>query len=453
MKKNDQVRKIALDLLLKIGEKGGYSHLTIDQAMKKYDLDTRDGALLTEIVYGTLQHKLTLEYYLNSFVNKKKKLDNWVKWLLYLSIYQMHYLTKIPDHAIIHESVEIAKKRGHKGIANFVNGVLRSVQRNGLPDLNEVKKEDKRISITTSHPNWLVNRWIKQYGIDITKAMCETNITHKQISIRTQPLKVKRTDLIKQLHEDGLKVRASEISEQGILIDQGNVLKHPAFDEHLFTVQDESSMLVAEMMDLSEGMTILDACSAPGGKATHIAEKIRDKGTVFAYDLHEKKAKLVKKKAEQLGLTCIQTGQADARKLDQVHEKATFDRILIDAPCSGLGVLRSKPDIKYNKEEADIKKLVSIQQEILESVALLLKKDGKLIYSTCTVNKEENELVIKRFLNENQRFIVDPLFFEELPIGLRNSQGLTEFGIQLFPQDLNSDGFFITRLTKKDSVK
>ncbi|MGN8645047.1 16S rRNA (cytosine(967)-C(5))-methyltransferase RsmB [Gracilibacillus sp. HCP3S3_G5_1] len=442
------IRELALDLLIRIGDQGGYSHLVIDQLLKKHQLESRDGALLTEIVYGTLQRKITLEYDLHTFIRSKKRIDKWVKWLLYLSFYQMKYLDKVPDHAVIHQSVEIAKRKGHKGIANFVNGILRSAQREGFPSYEEIEDPVKRISIETSHPFWLVKRWNKQYGMDITAQMCRTNTTHKKVSIRVQPLRISREQLQSRLTKNQIKVRPSSFSEQGLVVEEGNILKDETFKESLFTIQDESSMLVAELMDIKEGMTVLDGCSAPGGKTTHIAEKMNDNGTIFAYDLHAKKANLVRKKAEELGLTSIKTGQSDARKLQEKHINQSFDRILIDAPCSGLGVLRGKPDIKYNKTSEDIVKLSRIQKEILQHIEPLLKKDGKLIYSTCTVDQEENEEVIRDFLEKHPHYRVDPAFFESLPVLLKNSVGRSEFGIQIFPQDINSDGFFMTRLIR-----
>ncbi|UOQ47922.1 16S rRNA (cytosine(967)-C(5))-methyltransferase RsmB [Gracilibacillus caseinilyticus] len=445
---NNNIREIALDILVRIGDQGGYSHLVIDQALNKHQLDTRDGALLTEIVYGTLQRKMTLAYDLDRFINKKKKMNNWVKWLLYLSIYQMKYLDKVPDHAIIHVAVEIAKSRGHKGIASFVNGILRAAQREGFSDYDDIDDEVKRIGVKTSHPEWLVKRWIEQYGLGVSETMCETNLFHKQMTIRIQPLKTSRPQLMNQLESDGIKARPSDVSDQGIIIEKGNVLKHDTFANAMFTVQDESSMLVAELMDLEAGMTVLDACSAPGGKTTHIAEKMQDNGTVYAYDLHGKKAKLVADKAASLDLTSIQTGQADARKLQEKHPASTFDRILIDAPCTGLGVLRSKPDIKYNKREEDIFQLSQIQHQILDHVAPLLRVNGKLTYSTCTVDKEENDYVIQSFLQQHPEYQVDQGFFNDIPDALQHTSGFCEFGVQIFPQDLNSDGFFITRLLR-----
>lgn len=445
-----QLRETALEIITRVGENGGFSHLLIDQAIKKKEFDMRDEGLLTEIVYGTIQRKLTLEYYLTFFVDEKKKIKPWLKWLCYMSLYQMTFLDRIPDHAIIHESVEIAKKKGHKGMASFVNGVLRSVQRSGLPELSHIDDPVKRLAIQSSHPAWLVERWIEMYGINVTEKMCLINLEHKPMAVRVQPLKINRETAIAQLETDGYEVERSLLSGQGIIITKGNILRSNLFSTGKITIQDQSSMMVAEMLDLIPGLTVLDACSAPGGKSTHIAEKMENKGKVHAYDLHEKKVKLVAEKASELELDIIETGQADSRQLDRLHAHETFDRILLDAPCSGLGVIRGKPDIKYSKSEKDIYQLAAIQKELLESIVPLLKKDGKLVYSTCTVDKEENEEVIRVFLDSHPEFKIDEQFFNELPDNLKKSSGLSAWGLQLFPHDFDSDGFFLTRLKKRD---
>jgi 16S rRNA (cytosine967-C5)-methyltransferase len=349
--------------------------------------------------------------------------------------------------------VEIAKKKGHKGIASFVNGVLRAVQRQGLPDTSQIQDVAKRLSVETSHPEWLVNRWISMYGIEITEQMCWTNLKQKPMSVRVQVLKLSRENAMQQLKDDGFEVEASLLSPQGILIKEGNILHNPLFKQGFVTVQDQSSMLVSEMLDLSPGMTVLDACSAPGGKTTHIAEKMKDEGIVYAYDLHEKKAKLVAKKATELDLKIIQAGQADSRNLASIHNEGTFDRILLDAPCSGLGVLRGKPDIKYNKREEDAESLASIQIALLENVAPLLKKGGKLLYSTCTVDKTENEHTIQAFLEKHNDFEIDTEFCADLPEIVQSVSGLSKLGLQLFPQDFNTDGFFLTRLKRKNNLE
>ncbi|APC48681.1 16S rRNA (cytosine(967)-C(5))-methyltransferase RsmB [Virgibacillus halodenitrificans] len=445
---NYQLRNAVLEILLRIEKDQSFSHLLINQELKSKKLNPKDEGLLTEIVYGTLQRQITLDYFLSKFVDSKKKLDFWVKALLRMSLYQMVFLDRIPDHAIIHEAVEIAKRRGHRGISSFVNGVLRNIQRQGVPDTEEIQDPALRISVETSHPEWLVKRWIGTYGYETTKAMCETNVTRKLTAVRIQPLRINRDEAIRILTDQGFEVQASTLSKQGIVIIKGNILQTDLFKQGYVTIQDQSSMLAAEMLNVIPGMTVLDACSAPGGKVTHIAEKMENKGTIYAHDLHKKKTKLIDQKAEQLQLDIVNTSQADARQLQEQYELETFDRILVDAPCSGLGVIRGKPEIKYHKAEEDVERLAEIQLSILNSVAPLLKRNGLLIYSTCTVDAEENENVVKKFLSEHVDFHVDTEFFSDLPNSVRESEGISQYGFQLFPQNYNTDGFFLTRLIR-----
>ncbi|SET81082.1 16S rRNA (cytosine967-C5)-methyltransferase [Oceanobacillus limi] len=442
------LRNTIIDLLLRIEQDSGYSHLLIDHEIKKRQIAPKDEGLLTEIVYGTINRKYTLDYYIKHFVQQKKKLEPWVNMLLRMSLYQMVYLDKVPDHAIIHEAVEIAKRRGHKGVSSLVNGVLRNVQRNGVPELSAIKDKTERLAIATSHPQWLVNRWVSHYGYETTKEMCEANLTQKAHSVRIQPLRISRQEAMKQLEEQGYEVRPSIFSSQGIIINKGNILKSNLFEEGYLTIQDQSSMLVGEMLHPKPGMHVLDACSAPGGKVTHIAEKMENRGWIDAHDLHAKKIKLIDQKAAELQLTIIDAKKADARNLQEMYQEKSFDRILVDAPCSGLGVIRGKPDIKYNKKESDITNLAKIQLDILDSIAPLLKENGILIYSTCTVDPAENENVVTAFLNEHSEYQIDDSFFRELPEPIKNSTGVTPSGLQLFPQSFKTDGFFLTRFIR-----
>lgn len=443
-----ELRNIILDLLLRIEKDKSFSHLLIDYEIKEKQINQKDVNLLTEIVYGTLQRKITLDYYIDRFISQKKKIDKWVRILLRMSFYQIIYLDKVPDHAVIHEAVEIAKKRGHKGISGLVNGVLRNLQRQGVPNTEAIQDKFRRLSIETSHPEWLVYRWVNEYGFETTKAMCEANLTRKAQSIRIQPLKISREEAIKQLEDLGFTVYPSELSAQGIVIEKGNILSTDLFKEGYVTIQDQSSMLVGELIHVKPNMQVLDACSAPGGKATHISEKMGNTGTVYAYDLHKNKINLIRNKAKDLELTNIQVKQCDARNLQQNHKKESFDRILVDAPCSGFGVIRGKPEIKYNKSETDVVRLSEIQYEILDHVSPLLKEGGLLVYSTCTVDVQENEEVVKKFIKEHKDFEIDTEFFEQLPPVLKKFSGITPYGIQLFPQNLETDGFFLSRLKK-----
>src|SRR5690625_3826451 len=297
------LRTTMLDLLIRIDRDGGFSHLVIDNEIKRRNIKSQDRSLLTEVVYGTIERKLTLDFWLKPFIQTNKKLDNWVKMLLQMSLYQMFFLDRIPAHAVIHEAVEIAKERGHQGIASFVNGVLRNIQRKGVRDPKEINDQVQRLVIETSHPQWLVERWIKHYDFTTTKNMCFANIEKKSISVRIQPLKISRSEAMTRLSDQGFEVRPSLFSKQGIIIEKGNILESPLLKEGMLTIQDQSSMLVAEMLQPQPGMKVLDACSAPGGKATHIAEKMQNEGKVYACDIHQKKIRLVTQRADQLDLT------------------------------------------------------------------------------------------------------------------------------------------------------
>lgn len=448
MEKNN-VRYVALNLLMHIEKQGGFSHLVISQAIERENVKEIDQNLLTEIVYGTLEHKLTLDYYLQPFIQKQKKLADWVHMLLRMSLFQLLYLDKVPAYAVINEAVDIAKLKGHRGIGSLVNGVLRNVNRQGVRDIDGIEDPLERLSIKTSHPLWLVELWNEAYGFDITEQICEANKQKKLVNLRANRLKANKETILSMLEEAEIEAKPSTIIEQGINIVQGNIVQSEIMQEGYVTVQDISSMLAAKFMQVEPGMKVLDTCSAPGGKTTYLAEAMENTGEVYAYDLHKNKLKLIEGHAERLGLTNIQVGRQDARKLTNIHEEATFDRILVDAPCTGLGVIRSKPDIIYDKSIDDIKRLQQIQVNILAEASQLLKKDGKLVYSTCTVNPLENEEVVEQFLQAHPTFAVDQSFLKEIDDPLFERANKTAYGIQIFPHTFNSDGFFMTRLIRK----
>lgn len=448
MEKNN-VRYVALDLLMHIEKQGGFSHLVISQAIERENVKEIDQNLLTEIVYGTLEHKLTLDYYLQPFIQKQKKLADWVHILLRMSLFQLLYLDKVPAYAVINEAVEIAKIKGHRGIGSLVNGVLRNVNRQGVRDIEDIEDPLERLSIKTSHPLWLVELWNEAYGFTITEQICEANKQKKLINVRANRLKANKETILSMLKESEIEAEPSAVIEHGINIVQGNIVQSELMQEGYVTVQDISSMLAAKFMQVEPRMKVLDTCSAPGGKTTYLAEAMDNTGEVYAYDLHKNKLKLIEGHAKRLGLTNIQVDRQDARKLTEIHEAATFDRILVDAPCSGLGVIRSKPDIIYNKSIDDIERLQQIQINILAEASQLLKKDGKLVYSTCTINPLENEEVVEQFLQDYSTFEVDESFLTEIDDSLFERANKTAYGIQIFPHTFNSDGFFMTRLIRK----
>ncbi|MWA89725.1 16S rRNA (cytosine(967)-C(5))-methyltransferase RsmB [Listeria monocytogenes] len=444
MKKQKTVRAIALELIIKIENNQSYSHLLINDALKKQKLNPLDKGLLTELVYGTTQRKITLDYYLAPFLNKEP--DNWVKNLLRMSVYQLTFLDKVPEHAILNEAGDIAKDLGHQGVTKFVNGVLRNVIRKGVPSIDAIKDPVQKIAVETSLPEWLAKRWADQYGIEKLREIGLAFLVAPHQSIRVNQTEIPTEQLIKELNDQGITVTRNEFIEEAFLVEKGSVAETKAYKDGKCSIQDESSMLAAYALQLEDNLTVLDACAAPGGKTTHIAEKMHGTGMVHALDIHEKKTKLIDQAAKRLQLLNIRTAHLDARTASTMFEPETFDRILVDAPCSGFGVLRRKPDIKYAKTEKDIHKLAEIQLAILDDVSQLVKENGILVYSTCTIDKEENETVLRAFLEKHPEFTLEPVVLPE-----KLAQIKKDDFIQLLPTDIGSDGFFVSSLRKVKS--
>ncbi|MBD1379996.1 16S rRNA (cytosine(967)-C(5))-methyltransferase RsmB [Metabacillus arenae] len=445
--KKANVREVAVEALLKIEKNQAFSNLLLNSLIKSNQLDAKDVPLLTELVYGTLQRKMTLDYILSKYLQKPKKVEDWVKVLLRMSIYQMVYLDRIPDRAILFEAVEIAKRKGHRGISSFVNGILRNFQREGMPSFDEITNPVERISIESSHPKWLVEKWMKQYGEETTAKMCQTNLLPPVQTARVNKMKSNESEVIELLSHHGITAEKGDLAIDAIKSRSGNVALTDAFKQGYLTVQDESSMLVGRALGATRGDIILDACAAPGGKTTHIAELLEQSGKVYSLDLHEHKVKLIKDQAKRLELTNIEARTVDARKASNEFQEESFDRILVDAPCSGFGVIRRKPDIKYTKNANDIKMLAKIQYDILSSVSPLLKKGGTLVYSTCTIDKEENNEVVDTFIQNHPEFEADHSLAKRLPDKIKpyikNGQ------LQILPHYFNTDGFYIASMRKK----
>ncbi|MED1741770.1 16S rRNA (cytosine(967)-C(5))-methyltransferase RsmB [Bacillus swezeyi] len=447
--KKSNVREVALDALIKLDQNQAYSNLLLQSVMKANDLNDKDRGLLTELVYGTLQNKLVLDYMLKPFMKKPEKVTLWVIHLLRMSLYQMEYLEKIPDRAALFEAVEIAKKRGHKGISSFVNGVLRSVQREGVPSFDEIADPIERLAVETSHPEWLVREWTDAYGFEAAEQICRVHMIPPKQTLRVNTLKNDRDGLLKRLSEAGFEAEAGDLSKDAVKLLKGTIAASPFFKEGDVTIQDESSMLVARALGPEPGETVLDACAAPGGKSTHISEILQNTGKVVSLDLHQHKVKLIREAAGRLGLSNIETKAMDARKAGEAFQPQQFDRILVDAPCSGFGVIRRKPDLKYSKTPEDSAHLAGIQLAILNEIAPLLKKGGTLVYSTCTMDRTENEQVMHAFLEEHDEFEPDHSLSERLPE--KAAPYVQSGSVQILPHYFGTDGFFICSMRKKGS--
>ncbi|MFT8361705.1 MAG: 16S rRNA (cytosine(967)-C(5))-methyltransferase RsmB [Sporolactobacillus sp.] len=445
-------REQALDLLFLILEKGAYSPLALNDALSKNTWSAADRALITTLVYGTMQRKMTLDYVLSCFVAKEKRLDNWVHLLLLLSIYQKMYLDRIPDHALVNEAVEIAKRRGHRGISNFVNGVLRRLIREGVPSLDAITSEERREAICSSHPQWLLRLWRGQWDAQTARRIAAADNEPPQTYVRVNRLRTDRETIISKLNEAGFTAAAGELSADCLVVEHaaGNLAASPFFISGDLTIQDQSSMLVADAVDPQPHEHVLDACAGPGGKTTHLAERMAGVGQITALDLHPHKTQLIDQAAQRLGVAaCIHTQTCDAREAGAIFPSQSFDRVLLDVPCSGFGVIRRKPEIRYEKQEADIAQLACIQKAILREAAPLVRMGGLLVYSTCTISRMENDRQIRDFLATHPEFEPDSKFAARMPVTVQPLINLQLASLQLMPYMFATDGFFIACLRRR----
>ena len=442
----ETARSMAVDALTRVAG-GAYSNLQLDKMIAHSTLNDADRRLLTNIVYGTIQHQLTLEYYLSHFIKPNQKVQTWVKMTLLISLYQMLYLDRVPNRAIFNEAIEIAKDRGHEGIRRFVTGVLHAVDREGVPDVNAITDPTERLSVTYSMPQWLVLDLQKQVGDQKTTSILETINQPAAQSVRVNVAVSTVADAQAALEAAGYDVQVSEVAGDALRVDGQPANHSELFENGQLTIQDESAMLPVEALQIQHGDQVLDACAAPGGKTTQIAAALDPAagGLVTALDLHEKKVKLIAKNAARLHVADRVDAMAlDARKVDNEFKNDTFDKILVDAPCSGIGLIRRKPEIRYDKTPEDSQHLQQIQLAILDAVSRKLKRQGTLVYSTCTILDTENNDVVNQFLATHPNF---ELVRVTTTRGVKDDR--TTDTLTIYPDDFDTDGFFVSAMRRK----
>lgn len=438
-----------MKILYEINEKGAYSNIALNKYFSAEQLRELDRAFATELVYGTVKRKLTLDRVISAYSDiKMQKLSPWILNILRMGAYQLLYLDRVPPSAACNESVSLAGRYGHKASAGFVNAVLRNIARNGAGRVIPSKEDDLTgyLSVSYSYPKWLVEKYTELFGSEFAEALLDAGNGTPELTVRANTLKVSAEELLEKLKNEGIEAEQGKYAEEAITIKSTVSLSRlEAFKNGLFQVQDESSMLPARVLAPEPGQTVLDACSAPGGKTTHLAQLMRNTGMIVARDVFEHKLKLVEDNASRLGINIIQTELYDALLPDEKHAEA-FDRVLLDAPCTGLGIVRRKPDIKWARETKDINAITELQRTLLHNAAMLVKPGGVLVYSTCTVLPEENENMVKDFLASHQEYTADDMA-PSLPAGLaQHAKGCM---VQLFPNRDGIDGFFVARLRKK----
>ena len=433
---NKSARAISLETLIRVLADGSYSNISLNNSLQHSSLSLTDQNLATRIVYGTIQYRLFLEYQLKGLV-RTKITEKYLNPLLLMSLYQIIFLDKVPNRAVLDEANKLAKQFGrhHSSGYRIINGILRSFIRRGviLPD----KKDRIRyLSIKESVPEWLVNYFINNFGIKKTESVLTSINQPAKNSVRISSL-VDSKQVFAKLKADGYEPQWSNLSTHDVVLNHGGISQSDLFKQGKLTIQDEAASLVVEAFNFDqEADHVLDACSAPGGKTVQIAENI--KGDVIALDIHEKKLNLVRENARRMHVEDrVKTKACDARKAPEIFKPGEFSKILVDAPCSGLGLLRRKPEIRYTKSLQDLRNLQKIQLAILNSVSSLLKEQGELVYSTCSISIEENEQVVKQFLRQHPSYKLEPFKLSKLE---------SETGMLKVMPDLDgNDGFFIAK--------
>lgn len=417
------IRKLALQAIEKILYKGGYANIVINEYLNKYEFSDADRRLFTKLVLGTVEKKITLAYYLEPFLRKKQKPI--INCLLLMSIYQLVFL-EIPDHVVVNESVSLGNGIDRM-VGSFINAVLRNFLRNDLRSFENLDEIEK-LSIEYSCPTWLVAYLLKDYDYDIVTKLLKYNDEVKANTIRINTLLSSYEEVTEVFEKENIAYEVSNLVNDGMIVNK-SLIDHKLFKEGKITVQDIASQMVTEITNPEENSTIIDLCSAPGGKTSHLSAWMNNTGIIYACDIYPHKIKLMEKNFKRLGVKNVKTQLIDAREVYKVVKEESFDYVICDMPCSGLGVMNHKCDLKYNITLSSIEKIIKIQKEILDASYPLIKKGGYLTVSTCTINKSENEEQIKYLIEK----------YPDLKV---------EYQKTILPFEYNTDGFFICKLKK-----
>lgn len=425
-------RKTAFLTLVDVESKKAYSNLAVNHQIIINKPNAQ--GFVRELVYGVLENKITLDYYIDILVrNGVSGLRANELTILRMGIYQLKYMNSVPEYAAVNESVMLAKRycRGKDG---FINGVLREYINKKiqlrLPDRSD--DEIKYLSVKYSYAPWIIELWLEHYSMDFVEALLAAGNKKAPMTVRLNWLRIMKPDLIKKLEESGFEVEEGRLCQNALYVKGNRLLDTELYKMGMFTPQDESSMIVAEKLNPKHGDTVMDVCAAPGGKTTAIAERMNNTGKIIASDIYRRKLDLIDKEAVRLGITNVETRSWDATRVDSsMFQRA--DKVLVDAPCSGLGVIRRKPEIKYKEHTADMELLPKKQLAILSASSSYVKPGGTLVYSTCTINPEENEHVIDAFMRKNPSF-------KKIERTL------------LLPNVNGTDGFFICVMKKDESL-
>ena len=437
------MRKTALKILSKTEEKDSYLNLVFTEELKGTTLSSFDISFLKELVFGIFRNKILLDYIIRKNSSLRlKKIDPKILNILRMGAYQILFMDRVPDFAAVSESVALAKKCASPKTVSFVNGVLRGITKNRMPDLSEIKDITERLSVKYSYPQPLAEFFVKTFGKRAENLMASGNAA-PDLCVRVNTLKITKDELKKKLDELDITYTDTPYTDSGLYLFGATEEKRRKLSG-LFTVQDQSSQLAALALSPDPCDVVYDLCSAPGGKTTHIAELMENKGEILASDIYSARLKSVDELAKRNGISIIKTQVHDAQIVNDTLI-GTADKVLCDVPCSGLGIIRRKPDIKYKEDITDFLELTQIQKNILSVGCSYLKPGGVIVYSTCTVNPQENINLIREFLKTHPEMELEKIESEHILGDLAENEGYFE----IFPDTHKSDGFFVCRLRRK----
>jgi len=433
----------ALKVLVRVEQDSAFADIALEHALEDERLDPRDAALCTEIVYGTLRWRRHIDWRLAPHARRGlAKLDPWVRALLRLTAYQLLFLERVPRWAAVDEAVRLAHLKARSpGPPQFVNAVLRALTRATAPPPLPAEPV-QALAISLSFPDWLAERWVARYGVDEATALMRALNERPPVTIRANLLRASREELARRLRDVELaETRPTLLAPEGLRVERGVPARWAAFAEGWFTAQDEASMLIARLLAPEPGDLVADTCAAPGTKATHLAALMENRGRILALDPHAGRLKLLGRAAERLGAAIIEA-HAGAVAALAARWPAVCDRVLVDAPCSNLGVLRRNPEVKWRREEKDLGRLAERQREILDAAASLAKPGGRLVYATCSLEPDENDRVVGAFLERAPEWAVDPP--AEFPVA-PDAAGF----VRCLPHVHGTDGFTAIRLRRR----
>ena len=457
-------RQLAFQALIDIQRRGTFTDIALDRVLRNTSLSYADRGLVTEIVYGSVRRQRTLDALIDQLGKKKAhQQPPELRTILHIGLYQLRYQKHIPARAAVNTTVELAKENGFKGLAGVVNGLLRQYERLAIastvsnplmaPEAENFQSHDplqlptepvERLGVSHSFPDWMIQMWQEQLGFEETEQLCAWLNQTPTIDLRVNPLRISIEEVEAAMQSAGVEVRRIPQLPQALRVigGAGNIQQLPGFREGWWTVQDSSAQLVSHLLNPQAGEVVIDACAAPGGKTTHIAELMGDQGTIWACDRAASRLKKLKENTQRLQLQSIQICTGDSRHFAQFTDSA--ERVLLDAPCSGLGTLHRRPDIRWRVTPTTVQELSVLQGELLEQAATWVKPEGILVYATCTLHPLENEGVIQPFLERHSDWQIRPPISDSALMAFSTPQGW----LKVWPHRYQMDGFFMVQLTR-----